>query len=305
MVIILKTIATLLVFIAVLLVGFATLYTRAPGACEKPISYSVGSFDRRFDISMEEFLDAVSKAESIWEEPLGRELFIYSPEESILAINLTYDYRQETTEALSSIEDSVEHNQSLYNLLKERLATAKAEYEAMEGVFEEEVEAFNARNAEHQSQVEKWNAGSRTSKKDFQKLNQEGNLLQAEADRLGQAENLLNKKAQEANSLVVELNHLAGVLNLRVEEYNTIGATRGETFTGGIYYSTRDEQSIDIYEFSDKQKLVKVLAHELGHALGLDHVNASGSVMYYINEGELGALSVADLVALRSLCGEE
>jgi len=39
-------------------------------------------------------------------------------------------------------------------------------------------------------------------------------------------------------------------------------------------------ERVDIYEFSDKEKLIRVIAHEARHSLGLGH-NDNPQVYYY------------------------
>ena len=115
-------------------------------------------------------------------------------------------------------------------------------------------------------------------------------------------ETRLNEMVRVINALVGTLNRLAKSLNLSVEKYNTIGASRGETFTGGVYHSAEGVQGIDVYEFSSRDKLVRILAHEFGHALGLEHNDDPKAVMYRLNEGDTKVLTASDIAALQTLC---
>ena len=298
-----KTAITLVIVTASFFIWNQERFTKAPLACEEPIPYVVGAFDRRFGISQKYFLDALSEAEAIWEEPLDMELFIYAPESDGMAVNLIYDYRQEVTSALSDLEGVVEEDEVTYQALRAKYVSLKTEYNRANGTYDAYVGEFNEQNALYQRQVESWNKGKRNSKEQFERLEADRKILEAEIVELELQEAKLNEMAREINTLVSTLNRLAKSLNLNVETYNTIGASRGETFTGGVYRSTEGVQEINIYEFSSRDKLVRILAHELGHALGLEHLDDQEAMMYRLNEGDAGVLSEADLAALRTLCG--
>ncbi len=298
-------VVTIVVLTTAFIIWIYPRFIAMANACERPITYSIGSFDKRFNISEQSFIDALSEAEVIWEDSVDKELFIYEPEKGELVVNLIYDHRQEVTSALSGIENIVEEDESHYNLLQSRYVKLKADYNTAKGFYNAAVETFNNKSLAYENKVSTWNQGRRNSKEEFERLEAERMSLEKEADKLKVLETGLNKIVDEINTLVANLNHLAESLNLNVERFNTIGATRGETFTGGLYTSADGQESIDIYEFGSHDKLVRVLSHELGHALGLEHSDDPKGIMYYLNEGERGVLAETDLAAIRSLCYNE
>jgi len=297
-----KTVISLLLLTLFFIIWNDTRLQEMAIPCKKPVAYTIGSFDRRFGLLYTDFLGALSEAEAVWEKPFGKELFIYAPETGELAINLIYDYRQEVTVTLSDIGSTVKEDKVVYQALEAKYAGLKTEYAEAKSAYETQVEMFEEKKSTYESQVDAWNASPRTSREQFNQLEAARLALQADVVIVKTTERQLNTKVWEFNILVDRLNRLAHTLNLNVKTYNTIGASRGESFTGGLYSQAEGETSIDIYEFSNREKLVRVLAHELGHALGLEHVDDSEAIMYYLNEGEAEVLTKADLAALKALC---
>lgn len=282
-----------------------TLNILKPVPCEKPIAYTIGEFDNRFGITEDDFLKALAEAEAIWEKPRSLDLFVYSPETATLPINLVYDYRQETTNTLSNLGGVLNENEATYESLQTKYAELKSVYESTKSIYETNIKIFNQRNNAYEVQVKKWNSSPRTSQSQFDLLEESRLALEIGAEELRIQEAKLNEIVREINALVDRLNRTAKSLNLVVDQYNTIGSSRGDTFTGGDYFIDNREQGINIYEFSDKDKLVRILAHELGHALGLDHLDDPKAVMYYLNESGRGVLSEADVAELEDLCYNE
>lgn len=275
-------------------------------ACVEPIKYSLARFDTKFNISKTDFLKALTEAESIWEKVAGKQLFTYAPEEanqkSTVKVNLIYDYRQQATDKLESLGITLEDNHASYDALKAKYASIEKQYNSEKAAYEKDVADFNTRNAAYKQQVDYWNTRGGAPEREFEQLNAEQTKLRNEAAQLQTRQVRLNSEVDEINAVVVAINRLATLLNLAVEQYNTIGEARGETFEAGLYESNSAGKTVNIYEFKDREKLVRVLTHELGHALGLDHVSDPEAIMYSFNRSSKFVATNADITALKTLC---
>ncbi len=272
--------------------------------CTRPITYSLGSFDERFNISREQFSKVTSEAAGVWSAAFGKELFKQSADPSAdeLKINLTYDYRQQATEKLDEIGGEIKNDRETYEALKIKYDSLFVSYQSEKSEIESLLSAFNSRKKEYENTVKRWNDRGGAPEGEFRKLESERLALNEEAANLNARQKTFNELANTLNSTVTVLNRLVRDLNLSVRDYNTVGASTGEEFSEGEYVSDEVGERINIYQFNDLGQLKRVLEHEFGHALGLDHVDNPKAIMYRLNEGVDDELTDADIAELRRVC---
>jgi methyl-accepting chemotaxis protein len=270
--------------------------------CTQPITYSLGSFDTKFGISKADFLTDLVEAETIWEKAAGKKLFQYS-ENGDMKVNLVYDSRQATTQQLKQMGVVVDSTRANYDSIKAKYNTAISDYKTKKAELETMISSFENAKAEYESQVQAANHRGGASKSLYAELNAKKDSLNAMIKQINSKQDELNNLSDNINVLVSTLNQIAASLNINVREYNTVGSSLGGEFEEGTYTTGPDGNKIDVYQFDNKAKLVRVLAHELGHALGLDHNEDPKAIMYRLNNGVNEKLTNTDLAQLKSLCG--
>lgn len=271
--------------------------------CKNPITYSITSIDPRFSLTKEELLDAVKKAEKIWEASAGRELFEYSPT-GYLKLSLVYDYRQEATDALKKIGIIINSDQANFDNLKEKYDSLIDLYNKEKEKLEIMIESYNSQKSILENDINIWNshAGNKAPKSEYNLLEKRMADLNNKAEVINQAQNSLNELVGTIKSTELILNKLIYTLGLQVDSYNNIVASTGKEFNEGEYVKNINGTEINIFQFSDKNQLLRVLAHEFGHALGLDHINNQNSIMYYLNESGNQEITADDEKALKTTC---
>jgi len=272
--------------------------------CAMPVTYRLGSIDPQFRVSQSRFLADIKLAEAVWEDGSKRDLFQYDPQNGAVVVNLVYDYRQQAIDQLQSIGITISDTQASYDQLKAKYDALHSTYDARKAALESEIADFQKKQDAYNKEVQMWNARGGAPKNVYDQLQNEKVVLDQERAQLQAKESAFNSDVDTMNALAMQLNRLAGVLNINAQKYNTIGASTGGEFEEGLYTSSLGDQTIDIYEFGDRAELVRVLAHELGHALGLEHVDDPSAIMYKLNQSKNGALTSADLAELTRVCGK-
>lgn len=244
--------------------------------CDTPITYTIGGVDPRFNITESEFLSDTKQAADIWNSAEQKQLLAYSPE-SKFTISLVYDQRQGLNNQISDLNSQLQVQD---NALKPEIA----DYENNVAQFQKDLDAFN-------QQANYWNARGGAPPDEYQKLKAEQASLQARANELNQMAVQLKQSTNNYNANVNELNQ-------KIDIYNQALQGKPEE---GLYIQDENGKRIIIYFDVTSQELVHTLAHEMGHALGVEHVNNQDDIMYPYTNNSI-TISESDISQLQTLC---
>lgn len=269
--------------------------------CQKPITYSIATLDGKFGLSREEFLYDIEEAEKIWESSSGRQLFQYS-DSGDLKINLIYDSRQKATDSLKEIGLVIKDDRATFEVLKKRYDELLLVYSQQKTKVDALLENYEAVKNIYDQDVERSNKQGGASKAQFEVLEQRRIDLNKQVTLINKESEILNDLIDSINSTATLLNKLINTLNLKIDNYNTIGASNGRQFNEGEYISDGQKTTINIYQFNNRTELISVLAHEFGHALGMEHLDNKKAIMYYLNESGGEKLTEDDLLELKRVC---
>lgn len=290
-----------IVLIATILFGGGYFYYIAQAVCPVPISYTLGDIDERFELTRDEAKLAIAEAESVWENATGKNLFSYE-EDGELVINFVFDERQQLVDAEGELKERLDATENISDAIGETYAELVAQYNELKLDYADRVERYERDLNVYNEEVERYNRQGGAPADVYEALSERKESLNDEQTDLNELAAKLNTLVNDINSVGEKGNTIINTYNKGVNVYNEAFGEAHE-FTQGDYTN----KTIKVYTFEDKQELRLVLAHELGHALSLDHVEDERSVMHYLIGGQTqsDSLSKQDLAEFDRVCGEK
>jgi hypothetical protein len=267
-------------FLALLLMTIAAAgtfwYRSTANVCPAPLSYRIGTISPEFNMSEEQAKKYLTEAASVWEKPTSKDLFYYDPKGTVV-VNFVFDERQAMADSQASQKKDLDAKKSENEALITSINQLRDTYETNSKAYQDKLHDYESRLGAYNDKVNRYNNQGGAPQNEFKKLESEKAVLNAESDSLNKTADSLNAQAQKINELSQKSSEVISAYNAQVQTYNgQFGFSR--EFTEGDYQSKR----INIYKFSSENEVTKVLAHELGHALGMDHVEGKSSIMYYL-----------------------
>ncbi len=264
-----------ILLVVALVFGAVFWYPLFKNPCGIPLSYRIGDIDDRFGVSKDEVRMAAYDAEQLWENAVAKELFTYDDAEGSVVINLVYDDRQKNATDAHNLEEVLVETADLNDTLSADYEKLLREYEELKAQYQTRAAEYEEDLSQYNQEVTRWNEQGGAPEEAYAALSERKATLDAEQEKL-------NGFVKKLNGLVREMNMLSAQGNTVIEEYNEVAEEyfdrfgEDDTFTQGEYR----RKVIDVYQFNDTAQLTLVLAHELGHAMSLGHVEGDTSIMY-------------------------
>ncbi len=283
--------------------------------CAVPLEWRLARVDEGFELSRDEAAAAVEAAASLWEEAAGLPLFNFAPEGG-LPVRFVYDDRQARAQEQRRSEAELGLRESELAAKRAEIEEWRADHEALLARYQARVQDLEERLSRHNVSVRLWNERGTVPEEVRTKLHRSEEALEVERhelelrrreleevqQRIRAEEERFGREVERRNREVEALDRAFPPTHVESGTYREEIRTRG----GRVTFV---ERKIEVYRFDERSDLIRLLAHELGHALGLGHTPARGAVMseFYDRQEEVEvppAIHRADLELLRARCPE-
>jgi hypothetical protein len=253
--------------------------------CVVPLGWRISDIDPRFEVAAAQAQAVVARAASSWERAAGRPLFVHDPANG-LPITFIYDERQAGAIERRRLERNLAEVDERLAAERRALEERAAAYDVRRALYEGRLREFERRAEAHADTVLGWNARGGAPPEVVPDLQAAEAMLDRERLELMRVGGELEEMRR---ALQADLDELDGRIDARQRRVDALaGSLPALRIESGLYRElvARDDgrvvalqRAIDVYRFESPEDLWVIVAHELGHALGLGHAVGTGAVM--------------------------
>ncbi len=278
-------------------------YSVIESPCSEPVSFFIADIDSRFDLDERQLRRLIIGAGDLWSNAAGRSLVEFDSDGDV-GIHLIYDDRQQLVDEERQYTGEIHMEQMRFDRIYRNYERLSDEYDQALSLFNQIRDRFDEEVREHNEQVTAWNKEGGAPESEKESIQNRERELEEMRTEVLVRQRKMNETGEALERVTEQLNEISNRKDGLIQSYNEQFA--GEyRFNQGEYIRNQNERKINIYHFKSLNHLRLVLAHEIGHALGLGHVDSPESVMYPVVKSFTESsvtLSSDDIAAIQDRC---
>jgi hypothetical protein len=262
-----------------------TLVNPKAAYCQTPLGWRLGNLDPEFGLTATQAEAIIHQAATMWNDKTGQELLRHDPVNGFL-IDFKFDARQQQLLKQRLLQRNLTRYDDAIQPGLQQIPEKVAE-------LNRQIADFHQQKAELQTQINQWrptNPNAETQRlrleQQLKSLVREGEWLIEQREQLQRDQNYLNETIRQRNELVE---------TAQPDELSV-------AFEVGLMTIRQQQRTMTIFAFSSETDLIATIAHEFGHAFGIEHTQDPASIMFYQLTAQQQQLTQVDVDAWRNTC---